>query len=114
MMFEKKIVIRQEQNKNTLWCAQSKQGKRDLADERIFRFKVPFSNTAIPVDAILHANATIRNHLKTLRLLNVFLTGNLILADKVGEIISSEPIGQLGEFLTKTVDRLVIHVGLRD
>jgi hypothetical protein len=90
------------------------QGKRDLADERIFRFKVPFSNTVIPVDAILHANATIRNHLKTLRLLNVFLAGGLILVDKIGEIVSSEPIGQLGEFLAKTVDGLVIHVGLRN
>ena len=57
MMFEKENRNPTEQNKITLWCAQSMQGKRDLADERIFRFKVPFSNTAIPVDAILHANA---------------------------------------------------------
>jgi hypothetical protein len=88
------------------------QGKRGLADEGIFRSTVPFSHTTISVNAVLHADATIRNHLKTLRLLNVFCAGSLVLADKIVESISSEPVGQLGEFLTKTIDRLVIHVGL--
>jgi len=86
--------------------------KRDLADERVSRFTVPFSSTAIIKLTPFSIPCNQETHLNGTSLFDILLTGSLVLADEVCSSISSEPIGQLWEFLAKTIDWLVIHVGL--
>lgn len=50
--------------------------------------------------------------LDSARLLNILLTGCLVLLDKVVVSISAEPICHLAELFTETVDRLRVHVRL--
>lgn len=42
----------------------------------------------------------------------VFWAGNLVLADKVLMSVLAQPVGELGQFLAKAADGLLIHVGL--
>ena len=53
-------------------------------------------------------------NLNTTSLLNIVLTWSLIFADEVGSSISAQPVGQLRKLLAKAVDRLQIHVCLRN
>ena len=52
--------------------------------------------------------------LNTSSLLDILLTRRLVFADEVGDRVLAEPICHLGELLTQTIDRLKIHVGLRN
>lgn len=52
------------------------------------------------------------NHLTTASLLDVFHTGSLVLVDEILSYITAKPDGDLGQLLTKAVNRLSIHVGL--
>lgn len=47
-------------------------------------------------------------------LLDVCCTSGLVLAGKEAGRVLAQPLGQLGQFLAQPVDRLLIHVGLRD
>ncbi len=71
---------------------------------------------AIKVDAILHCmpllSAEALNQLTTASLLDIFRTGSLVLIDEVFRNITAKPDGDLGQLLTKAIDRLSIHVGL--
>ena len=50
--------------------------------------------------------------LGALGFLLVFWAGNLVLADKVFLTVLAQPVGELGQFLAKAADGLLIHVGL--
>lgn len=47
-------------------------------------------------------------------LLDVILAWGLIFLDEIFGRVLTEPIGQLGQLLPKTVDGLLIHIGLGD
>ena len=52
--------------------------------------------------------------LQTPGLLNVGLAGRLVLVHEVLNCVAAEPVGDLGELLAETVDRLLVHGGLGD
>ena len=50
--------------------------------------------------------------LNTTSLVDIVLTRGLVLANEVSGCIPRNPVCDLGELLPKTIDRLLIHVGL--
>lgn len=64
--------------------------------------------------ATQHAMRLYARLLNTSSLLNIVLTGCLVFADEVGDSVLAQPVRHLGELLTETIDRLKVHVGLRN
>lgn len=49
-----------------------------------------------------------------LGLIDILLAGSLVLADKVRGRVAAKPRRELGQLLAEAVDRLLVHVGLRN
>jgi hypothetical protein len=54
----------------------------------------------------------LKTPLNTTSLFHIVLTRGLVLANEVSGCIPRNPVCDLGELLPKTIDRLLIHVGL--